>query len=164
MKFEMVESPNIVPLFGWLVENHHHAKFGFGHSVMTQVSNADHQIRITIKEPYGCNLARQDFGHRPVKTDKDEAGDNGHSKHSYHDFHGGDAVAIDRVRVHVTVANGGEIFDAEKETIQERAWMHFCDTVAAHNVQAGKDQVDYQVAPEHQTGKLRPTEAKHPVV
>ena len=119
VKLQGIKTPHIRLFLGRLSTYKHHAKLSLGHRLVAQVGHPQHQRWGTVKRPDDGAIAEQKAGRWPREADEDYTRDDRHSKHSRDDLQGGDAMAIEGVRVHVPVADGCEGFDAEKEGVTE---------------------------------------------
>src|SRR6516162_4359250 len=141
-----------------------HTEIGLDHCVMSQVSHANHQIRHSIERRNHRDLTEMYSRSRSRKTHEDQAGDHRKPKHTVHDLEHGDQVSIDRVRIHVAVANGCKRFHAKEKSMEKRPGRHLGDGVYVQHIQRSKNNIDKQVDAENKTGKPRPSQGQDKMV
>src|SRR5438105_1846986 len=83
-----IKTPKGLVFLSRFVAHEHQAKFGLGHRLIAEISDAKHEGRLTVKGSENQALAEDNPGDWPGEADENQAGDDGHTKHPGHDFHG----------------------------------------------------------------------------
>jgi len=73
-------------------------------------------------------------------------------------------VSIERVGIHVAVANGRQRFHAKEKSVDERTGRHLGDGVCVQQVQQSKYNIDKEVDAENKTGEPRPGQGQDQMV
>ena len=109
--------------------------------------------------------AKGNARHRAREADKNYSGNNREQKDAAHDFDHADHMSVQRLRIHVAVADGGQSLDAKEEAvIKPPATGGACDAVRIDSVKGGEQQVERDVKGADQRGKLRPAQSKQPLI
>jgi hypothetical protein len=115
LKLKWIKAGDTFFFLDRLMAEKHDAKFGLSHRNMAHVSHPQHQGLYSVKRGYDDSLAEQELGRWSGEANKDQTGDNGHAGHPDYGLGSSDQVAVEGIRVHVPVANGGQGLDAEKK-------------------------------------------------
>jgi len=73
-------------------------------------------------------------------------------------------MSVKRLRVHVTVANGGERLHTEEKAVEEPMSRRSGDTVLPKAVKGGEKKIQPNVKSAHKRGELRPPQTKQPSI
>jgi len=65
-------------------------------------------------------------------------------------------MAIQSLRIHVTITNRGQGLDAEEESLQERAGSHLGNARPTDSVERGKDEIDDDIDRQDKGGESWP--------
>lgn len=151
-----------VPAFGQLlVARVHDPKFRFDHAVMVVVTDSYHQRRFPIQWADHHRFAEHDARDGSGETDENETGHDREQKHAGHDLDRADDVPVNRLRVHVSVADSRERLHAEEKTIEKP--LRSCrarDAVVVETVKEGKEKVQRNVIETDEECELRPVQAE----
>ena len=87
-------------------------------------------------------IAEHDARDRARKADKDQPSHDRQQKEAAHNFNGRDDVAIERLRIHVAIANSRQRLHAEKEAVKKPMPTSAPgDTVWLETVEGGEKKV-----------------------
>src|SRR5262249_37238576 len=110
-------------------------------------------------------ITEQDARNRSRKPDENQAGHHREQEKAAHDFNCSNDVAIERLRIHMAVAHGGQCLDAEKETIKKpMPASAACDAALLETVKRGEEKVECHVNADGDRGELRPSQAEQPAI
>ena len=107
---QRLKAPDVFPFFGQFTAHKQESKFGLDHRVISQVGQANHESRKTIKRCDHGNVTEFDPGSGPRETDEDQTGHDSQTKEAGHDFQCGHGMTVKGVRVGVPIAYSGHSF------------------------------------------------------
>src|SRR5262245_5976438 len=113
--------------------------------MLTQIADAQHQGEPAVqRRDHNC-LTERDKGSRPRKTDKANTGNDREEKHSGHDFNRRDNMAVERLWIHVSIANGGESLHTEEKRFDKRTGFHPCDAILLEPIKLGEGEIEHDI-------------------
>ena len=73
-------------------------------------------------------------------------------------------MPVERLRIHVAIAHGGERLDAEEEAVEKPMGGRSGNTVLAQAVKAGEKEIKPDINRRHKSGELRPLQTQQPAI
>ena len=73
-------------------------------------------------------------------------------------------MSVERLRVHVTVADGGQRLHTEEKAVEEPMSRRSGDTVLPKAVKGGEKKIQPNVKSADKCGELRPPQTKQPAI
>src|SRR5262249_17612429 len=103
--------------------------------------------------------------HRTREADKNQSGNHREQKYAAHDFEHADHMSVQRLRVHVAVADRGQRLHAKEEAVvKPLSTGGASDTVAVESVKRCEQQIERDVNGGDQPAKLRPPQSEQPLI
>src|SRR5262249_15435456 len=133
--------------------------------MLVLIADAHHERRLSVQQTDYHRPAKGDPRYRAREAHENQPGNNREQKDAAHDFDHADHMAVQRLRIHVAVADSGQCLYTEEETIiKPLSTRGAGDAVALDSVKRGKQQVERNVKSGDQRPKLRPPQSEQPLI
>src|SRR4029077_1406671 len=141
-----VKVPEIAAFNQRFIPHEHDAELGVDDAVLVLIAYAHHERRLSVQRTDHDRPAKGNARHRAREADKNYSSYNREQKDAAHDFDHANHMPIQRLRIHVAVADGGQSLDAEEEAvIKPPATGGACNAVRIDSVKRGEHQVERDV-------------------
>jgi len=165
MEFEHIKVAEIAAFEQRFIARKHDPELGFHHAVLIFITDADHQRRLPIQRRNDQGIAEHDTGDWTRKAHEDEAGHRCEQKNPSHDFNRRDDVGVQRLRIHVAVADGGQRLHAEEEAVKKpMSASAASDTVLLDTVKGGEKKIEPDIKTGDKRGESRPLQTEQPAI
>jgi len=165
MEFENIKVAEIAAFDQGFIPRVHDPELRFHHAVLIFITDADHQRRLPIQPCNDQGIAEHDTCDRARKAHEDEAGHRCEQKNPSHDFNGRDDMGVQRLRIHVAVADRGQRLHAEEEAIKKPMPASAAsDTVLLDTVKRGEKKIEPDIKTGDKRGESRPFQTEQPAI
>ena len=138
------DAANAKALFGHLVAQHAQLRRGFLNDVLARIGGAEHEREFAVDRAHDGVPREQEARPRPREAREHESGDQREHHEADEDLDHCHHMAVQGLRVHVPVADGGERLDAEEKRAEEARRIQVGDTSRYQAVQAAEENIEDQ--------------------